>query len=114
MSNTFIDSGDYNKEELISEAREGVMLFGSRGGETNPATGYFHFNAQFGYLIERGEITKMIRDVSLSGYTLEILKDIKLGKEIEFDPGFCGKAGQIVPVADGGPFALVKALVGGS
>ena len=114
MSNTFIDCGDYDLEELISEAKFGVMLFGSRGGETNPATGYFHFNAQFGYLIENGETTKMIRDVSMSGYTLEILRDIKLGKEIEFDPGFCGKSGQIVPVADGGPFALVKALVGGS
>lgn len=112
MSNTFIDSGDYTLEELLSDAE--VILFGSRGGETNPATGYFHFNAQFGYIVEKGEMTKMIRDVSLSGHTLEILKDIKLGKEIEFNPGFCGKAGQIVPVADGGPFALVKALVGGS
>jgi len=56
---------------------------------------------------------EMIRDVSLSGNTLEILRNVKLGKEIEFDPGFCGKAGQLVPVADGGPYTLVKAFVGG-
>ncbi len=113
MSNTYIDSGDYSLDELVEEAKNGVMLFGSRGGETNPATGYFHFNAQYGYMIRDGEVAEMIRDVSLSGYTLEILRDIRLGKEISFDPGFCGKAGQTVPVADGGPFALVKAFVGG-
>jgi len=114
MSNTYLSSGDYSLEELLEIAKNGVLLFGSRGGETNPATGQFHFNAQFGYVIEKGEIKEMVRDVSLGGNTLEILKDIKLGKDVSFDPGFCGKAGQIVPVADGGPFALVKAFVGGA
>ncbi|AIY91047.1 TldD/PmbA family protein [Geoglobus acetivorans] len=113
MSNTFIEAGDYSLEELLDEAREGVMLFGSRGGETNPATGFFHFNAQYGFLIHRGEVSGMVRDVSLSGNTLEILREIRLGDEIVFDPGFCGKSGQAVPVSDGGPYALVKAFVGG-
>ncbi len=113
MSNTYIEAGDYSFEELLDEAKNGVVLYGSRGGETNPATGYFHFNAQYGYLIEHGELRGMIRDVSLSGNTLEILREIRLGREISFSPGFCGKAGQLVPVSDGGPFALVNAFVGG-
>lgn len=113
MSNTYIAPGDYSLDELLEITRNGVMLHGSRGGETNPATGYFHFNAQYGFRIENGEVGEMIRDVSLSGHTLEILRNIKLGKEISFDPGFCGKAGQLVPVSDGGPFALVRAFVGG-
>jgi len=114
MSNTFIGECDLSFEELLEEAKNGVYLVGSRGGETNPATGYFQFNAQFGYIIRNGELAEMIRDVSLSGNTLEILKDIKLGKGLEFDPGFCGKSGQLVPVADGSPPALIKALVGGA
>ncbi len=114
MSNTFIGEGDLSFEELLEEAKNGVYLVGSRGGETNPATGYFQFNAQFGYIVRNGELAEMIRDVSLSGNTLEILKDIKLGKGLEFDPGFCGKSGQLVPVADGSPPALIKALVGGA
>lgn len=114
MSNTYIGEGNLSFEELLEEARDGVYLVGSRGGETNPATGYFHFSAQYGYLIRNGEIDEMIRDVSLSGNTLEILHSIKLGKEIEFDPGFCGKSGQLVPVADAAPFSLVKAVVGGA
>ena len=114
MSNTFMDEGDMSFEELLEEAKNGVYLIGSRGGETNPATGYFQFNAQFGYIIENGELREMIRDVSLSGNTLEVLKEIRLGRGLEFDPGFCGKNGQLVPVADGSPPALIKALVGGA
>ncbi len=113
MSNTYLDKGDYEFEELLEIAKDGVYLIGSRGGETNPATGYFQFNAQYGYIIKNGEIYEMIRDVSLSGYTLEILKDIRIGKDLRFDPGFCGKEDQLVPVSDGSPSILIRALVGG-
>ncbi|MBO8182507.1 MAG: TldD/PmbA family protein [Archaeoglobus sp.] len=113
MSNTYIEEGDYSLDELLESVGNGVYLVGTRGGETNPATGYFQFSAQYGYLIINGEIGKMIRDVSLSGHTLEILKKIKVGKGLRFDPGFCGKAGQLVPVADGAPYTVVEAFVGG-
>lgn len=113
MSNTFIDEGELSFEELLEEMKEGVYLVGSRGGETNPATGYFHFNAQYGFMVRRGEIQEMVRDVSISGNTLEILHSMKVGKGLEFNPGFCGKAGQLVPVSDGAPPTLVRALVGG-
>ncbi|WP_232215788.1 TldD/PmbA family protein [Archaeoglobus veneficus] len=113
MSNTFMADGELSFEELLEEAKNGIFLAGSRGGETNPATGYFQFNAQYGYLIRNGELAEPVRDVSLSGNTLSILRDIKLGKGLRFDPGFCGKAGQLVPVADGTPPSLVRAKVGG-
>ena len=113
MSNTYIDEGSYSFDELLENVGNGVYLIGTRGGETNPATGHFQFSAQYGYLIIKGEIGKMIRDVSLSGHTLEILKNIKIGKGVRFDPGFCGKAGQLVPVADGAPPTVVEAFVGG-
>ncbi|MCS7143606.1 MAG: TldD/PmbA family protein [Archaeoglobaceae archaeon] len=113
MSNTYIKAGDFKFEELLEECKNGVFLLGSRGGETNPATGYFQFSAQYGYIVRNGEIGEMIRDVSLSG-TLEILKDVKLGNKVEFDPGFCGKAFQTVPVADGAPVVLCRAKVGGA
>lgn len=112
MSNTYLCAGDLKFEELLELCKNGVFLLGSRGGETNPATGYFQFSAQYGYIVKNGEISEMIRDVSLSG-NLEILKDLKLGNKVEFDPGFCGKAYQTVPVADGAPATLCRAKVGG-
>jgi TldD protein len=82
----------------------------------NTGEGIFQFNAVIGYLIENGKITKPIRDVSLSGNTLKTLNSIvRVGNDLKFSSGRCGKSGQSVPVGDGSPHVLVKdAVVGGS
>lgn len=115
MSNTYIESGDSNFKEMLEGIKLGVYAKGTRGGQVNTAQGFFQFNAQESYLIENGEITKPLRDVSLSGRTLDILKLIDLvGSDLELGhPGLCGK-GQTVPVGDGGPHIRIsKCVVGG-
>ncbi len=114
MSNTYIKEGDASYDEIIAECKKGVLLIGSRGGQVDPGRGAFQFNAKYGYLIENGETTKMIRDVSLSGDILSVLHNIALcGKERKMSSGMCGK-GQSVPVSDGAPHVyLTEALVGG-
>ncbi|MDD2439884.1 MAG: TldD/PmbA family protein, partial [Methanosarcinaceae archaeon] len=116
MSNTFIDNGDSSFEEMLEEIKDGIYLIGSRGGQVNTGEGIFQFNAEKGYLIENGELSELVRDVSLSGKTLEILKHVSLvGKDLKMTAGRCGKGGQLVPVSDGAPhLAISKALVGGA
>jgi len=116
MSNTYVAPGDWKFEEILEELGDGFYLMGSRGGQVSPAEGVFQFNAKRGYLVEKGEITKLLRDVSLSGHTLETLEKVKaLGNDLKFNSGRCGKAGQWVPVGDGSPHMLIeKATVGGS
>lgn len=116
MSNTFIDNGDAKFEEMLEEIRDGMYLIGSRGGQVNTGEGIFQFNAEKGYIIKDGELTELIRDVSLSGKTLEILNQVTLvGNDLKMTAGRCGKAGQLVPVSDGSPhLAISKALVGGA
>jgi len=116
MSNTFIDEGDATLEEIFAECGDGILLVGSRGGQVDPGRGVFQFNAEYGYLIEKGEKTRMVRDVSLSGEILSTLHGILLcGKERVMHQGFCGKGGQSVPVSDGSPhILLLDAVVGGS
>jgi len=116
MSNTFIANGDMKFEEMIEELKNGVYLKGSRGGQVNTGEGIFQFNAELGFVVRDGEICEMLRDVSLSGQTLEILKNITaVGNDLEFNSGWCGKNGQTVPVSDGSPHILVRsAVVGGS
>jgi len=101
---------------MLEELGEGVYLLGSRGGQVSPAEGIFQFNAKRGYLVEDGEITRLIRDVSLSGHTLETLDRIKaVGDDLSFNSGRCGKAGQWVPISDGSPHVLIEeATVGGA
>jgi TldD protein len=114
MSNTYIDKGDYSFDEMIKDIKYGIYAKGTRGGQVDTAKGSFQFSAQEAFLIEKGEITVPLRDVSLSGMTLEILNNIDaIGSDLVLgDPGFCGK-GQMVPVGDGGPHIRIKeAIVG--
>lgn len=116
MSNTFIEAGDATDSEIFEECRNGIFLKGSRGGQVDPGRGIFQFNAEYGYLIENGECTKMVKDVSLSGEILTTLHGIALcGNKRTMSPGYCGKGGQSVPVSDGAPHILLcDAVVGGS
>jgi len=116
MSNTYVANGEWKFDELLEELNEGIYLVGSRGGQVNTAEGIFQFNAKRGYIIENGEKTGLLRDVSLSGKTLETLKDIKaVGNDLKFNSGRCGKGGQLVPISDGSPHLLIaRAIVGGA
>jgi TldD protein len=116
MSNTFIEAGESTRDEILAECRNGILLKGSRGGQVDPGRGVFQFNAEYGYLIEGGDCTAMVRDVSLSGEILRTLFAIRLcGNEVKMHQGYCGKGGQSVPVSDGAPYILLEdAVVGGS
>ena len=115
MSNTLIMGGTHNDlDELIEDIDYGVYACGSRGGQVDTGRGSFQFAAQEAWLIENGSITTPLKDVSVSGLTLQILKDVDgLTTDSKLAaPGFCGK-GQTVPVGDGGPIMRIKeALVG--
>lgn len=116
MSNTYIANGDWKLEEILEELGSGVYLAGSRGGQVSTGEGVFQFNAKSGYLVEDGEKTKLLRDVSLSGKILETLLHVNaVGNDLKYNSGRCGKSGQLVPVSDGSPHLLVaQATVGGT
>jgi TldD protein len=100
---------------MLEDIDFGVYLKGSKGGEVDTARGVFQFNAEEGFLIEKGELTKAVRDVSLSGKTLEILRRIDaIDRDLAIHIGYCGKASQMVPVGDGGPHVRTYATVGGT
>ncbi|MFH0904780.1 MAG: TldD/PmbA family protein [Methanobacteriota archaeon] len=116
MSNTFIAPDGTNFEEMLEEIKDGIYLIGSRGGQVNPGEGIFQFNAERGFIVKNGELSTSLRDVSLSGNTLEILNSVAMvGNDLQMNSGRCGKSGQLVPVSDGAPHVMVKsAVVGGS
>lgn len=115
MTNTFAEAGDLGFEELLEGVKEGVYAVGSRGGQVDTAKGSFQFSAQEAYRIRNGELAGPLRDLSLTGFTLETLGNIDgVSKHWALgDPGYCGK-GQYVPVGDGGPHLRIRnAIVGG-
>ena len=118
MSNTFFSGGEYSLEEMIGNLKEGIIAenVGS-GGYVLPESGQFMFNIDSSWLVKNGKKKKLLRNVSLSGFTLETLLKIKAvsrKEKLSRSGGTCGKEGQGVPVDDGGPYMLVEGiLVGG-
>jgi len=110
MSNTYMLPGNAKKEDVF-DVSDGVYLMGMRGGSVEPYTGQFMFAAKLGYIVKNGEFVKPVRDVTLSGDLLSVLKNINIvGNDGKFNPGWCGKSGQSVRVADGGPHIQVKGM----
>lgn len=108
MSNTYMVPGNAKKEDVF-DVSNGIYLIGMRGGSVEPYTGQFMFMAKLGYIVENGELKKPIRDVTLTGGLDSVLKNINVvGNDMKFNPGWCGKDGQTVRVADGGPHIQVS------
>ena len=118
MSNTVLDNGDYNVEELFEGIKRGIYAKNSSGGIVEPTTGNFLFNAREAYLIENGEITKPLLDVSFGGNILSTLMKIEKianDQKPSFGGWRCGKQGQMVPVGGASPHIMIsEAIVGGS
>ena len=114
MRNTFMEPKDYQFEELVEGIESGYYLKSIRGGQAN-VDGTFQVGIEEAYEIVNGEVRKPLRDVSISGNTLETLHKVDaVGKDLELSPGRCGK-GQTAFICDGGPHIRVKEmLVGGS
>jgi len=114
MSNTRIEGGEYGLEEIFSEVRNGIYAKGTRGGQVDTVKGGFQFNSQEAYLVENGEISSPLKDVSLAGDILTSLTNIDaMTRNAEWgSPGYCGK-GQMVPVGNGGPFVRIQDMVMG-
>lgn len=115
MSNTIMEPGEWDVEELIADTNGGVLLCSFNYGYTDPSKGQFMFQASHGYLIENGELGQMVRDVSLAGQILDVLSKIDaVGNDFLMDAGTCGKNGQMIPDMSGGPHARIRNIpVGG-
>jgi len=112
MRNTYIQPRDYSFDELVERVKFGYYLKNFRGGQAN-LDGTFQVGIQEAYEVINGEVGETVRDVSISGNTLEtLLKVDAVGKEFELWPGVCGK-GQAAFVSDGGAHARVKEVVVG-
>lgn len=116
MTNTYFAPGDITAEELIADTPRAFYAKSLSGGEVNPATGDFVFGVSEGYLIENGRVGPAVRGATLIGNGLEVLLGIDaVAADLEVEPGFCGKEGQLVPVGTGQPTVRVRDMtIGGT
>jgi len=111
MTNTYIERGEDDPEDIIRDTKKGVYVVKMGGGEVNTVTGDFVFEIMEGYMIENGEITYPIRGATLIGNGPKALQDIDaVGNDLGWAIGTCGKDGQGVPVTDAQPTLRIRQL----
>jgi len=116
MTNTLIVPGESSPESIIREVGRGLFVRKMGGGQVNTVTGDFVFEVSEGYLIENGVVGESLRGATLTGNGPEVLKKVtKIGNDLGFGIGTCGKEGQGAPVSDAQPTLLISEItVGGA
>jgi len=120
MTNTYIDGGKYEFDELLEGIKEGIYIKnkGSGGGQVEVGAGTFTFNGGESIMIKNGELAEPVRGVVISGAILDTLKTVDaVGNDLSISTSFfggCGKGGQTAKCGFGGPHIRVQEMtVGG-
>ncbi|MCI4346657.1 MAG: TldD/PmbA family protein [Thermoplasmata archaeon] len=116
MTNTLVDPGDWSFEELLEEAKDGILLEVCTSGMEDPLGGQMQIKVKRGHLIQHGELGAPVSAMALSGKVLDFLRNVKgVGRKEYFDvsPGYCGKGHtDHLPAGTAGSYLLSEAIVG--
>ncbi len=115
MTNTFFGPGEWDRDELVADTRDGILCDKMLNGMEDPVGGCFEAKCLRGFLIRNGEIVKPLRSFTLTGRSVDILSSVDaLSKEVVLDGGMCGKGIEDwVRVSTGGPYMRARMIVGG-
>jgi TldD protein len=115
MTNTFIMPGTTDPGEILRSTPSGLFVRKMGGGQVNTVNGDFVFEVGEGYLIENGKLGELVRGATLTGNGPRVLLSIdRVGSDLGFSIGTCGKDGQGSPVSDAQPTLRIPEItVGG-
>ncbi|MBI4196935.1 MAG: TldD/PmbA family protein [Deltaproteobacteria bacterium] len=114
MTNTMILPGTDDPDSILRSTERGLFVKKMGGGQVNTVNGDFIFEINEGCLIEKGQIGDPVRGAVLTGNGPHVLKIIdKVGSDLGFGIGTCGKDNQGVPVGDAQPTIRIPELVVG-
>jgi TldD protein len=115
MTNTYIASGKDDPEKILGQTAKGLYVKAMGGGQVNTVTGDFVFAVTEGYLIMDGELGPAVRGATLTGNGPDVLRRVdRVGRDLGFAIGTCGKDGQRAPVTDAQPTIRIPEItVGG-
>ena len=119
MTNTFMENGGYEADEIIASIDKGIYAVNFGGGQVDITSGKFVFSASEAWWVEGGKLQYPVKGATIIGNGPEVLKHVSMiGNDTALDSGIgvCGKDGQSVPVGVGQPTLRIDAglTVGGS
>jgi TldD protein len=117
MTTTYLANGETDPEEILKAVDHGIYCVSFSGGQVDISNGDFVFVPTVAYLVEKGKLTKPIKNLTLIGNGPDAMSRVSLvGNDFAFSEGIwtCGKDGQSVPVGVGLPTVLISEMtVGG-
>lgn len=89
-NNFYLAAGAHSPDEIIASVSRGLLLTSTMGQGTIPTTGDISKGA-FGMLIENGNITEPVAEITISGNLGEILANVEMvGNDLKFDRSVTG------------------------
>ncbi len=115
MTNTMILPGTDDPAAILTSTPKGLFVVRMGGGQVNTVNGDFVFEVSEGYRIESGQVGEPVRGATLAGNGPDVLMQIdRVGSDLGYAIGTCGKDGQGAPVADAQPTIRIPEItVGG-
>ena len=108
MTNTYMLAGPDKPEDIIKGVKDGIYVYDWNYGTGNST---FTIQPQKCYRIRDGKLCEPLRVNVVTGNVFQTLFDIDaVGDDLQFFSGTCGKNGQSLPTATGGPTIRVKKL----
>ena len=108
MTNTYMLAGPDKPEDIIKGVKDGIYVYDWNYGTGNST---FTIQPQKCYRIRDGKLCEPLRVNVVTGNVFQTLFDIDaVGNDLQFFSGTCGKGGQSLPTATGGPTIRVKKL----
>lgn len=113
MRNTAILPGSSELDDMISGVEDGYYLMKTGNGQADSTT-EFMFGIDLAYEIKNGKLGRAIRDTTVSGTAINMLKTVDAVSNDMFwtCSGYCGKKQPMV-VSMGGPAIRARAHLGG-
>jgi len=115
MTNTFMEHGEGQLDDLLSGIEEGVYAAGVLSGRAHLDS--FNYTAGYGRMIRDGQLAELVKGVTIAGNLFDMLGAIdRVGGDFAWTEsgGGCGKEGQSpLPVAEGAPHVRVSSLAVG-
>ena len=108
MTNTYMLAGPDKPEDIIKGVKDGIYVYDWNYGTGNST---FTIQPQKCYRIRDGKLCEPLRVNVVTGNVFQTLFDIDaVGNDLQFFSGTCGKGGQSLSTATGGPTIRVKKL----
>ncbi|MGH9876082.1 MAG: TldD/PmbA family protein [Nitrososphaerales archaeon] len=115
MACTYINTGNWNHEEMIKEVDDGVLICNMKVPSIDMLRYNWSISCQYAYMIRNGEVKDLLRDIIVMGIAPEFFASIDAcSKDFEIRPVLnCGKGDpmQTMRMGNGGPYVRGTATV---